>query len=416
MHEIAIQRSARDLLESIFKVATALVRGERASLLLRRDSADTHFIMAMAQGIAEEVRKEVRVREGEGIAGRVAQTKQALLVRGREESPALVSGRYRSDSFVSVPIVVNDRAQGVLSVADRLDGQPFDTTDLETLRVLADHIATCLVQQRRDEQLIELAETDALTQLYNRRHFDQRLEAESRRAQRTGEPLSLLMIDVNAFKEINDVLGHREGDEVLRLVAEAMRRTVRAYDVPVRFGGDEFAVLLPSADTASATRAAERILSSVASSLPKHVLVAVPRVGLSIGVTSMPTAPDGKALVDQADAAMYLAKDVGGGVEAWRSDTPTMLGQTRRRATFPAPYLSDPARLANPELQRLVPTTLAEEWNVLVIGREGSVLTVVMPEPSNAAIEALSAATGMAIYPVYGSPDEIEAARRAIPS
>ncbi len=414
MSQASPEQAAQDLLESIFKVATALVRGERASLLLREENAEAQFIIAMARGIAEEVRLEARIREGEGIAGRVAATKQPLLVRGGGDAPGPIRGRYRTDSFVSVPILIDDRAQGVLNIADRFDGRPFDASDLETLEVLADHIATCLVQQRRGEELIQLAETDPLTRLFNRRHFERRLDAEFGRAQRTGEPLALLVIDVNSLKQINDVLGHRVGDDVLRLVADGMRRTIRAYDVPVRHGGDEFAVILPKTDANASGRVGERIVSAVASSIPKAVLAAAPGVGLSIGVATIPPAQDGKALVDRADAAMYRAKATGGGVATWESDMPQTPARLQRRATLPAPYLADPARLAKSELQALVPAKLAEECNVLVIGREGSVLTVVMPEPSNAALEALSAATGFAIYPVYSAAAEIEAARRPL--
>ena len=414
MSQLGTERAAQDLLESIFKVATALVRGERASLLLREERNDAQFIIAMAIGIADDVRAAARVREGEGVAGIVAATRRPLLVRHREDSPLPMRDVYRSDSFVSVPIVVADRAQGVLNVTDRADGQPFDTTDLETLEVLAGHIATCLVQRRRDEQLVELAETDGLTRLFNRRHFDRRLDGEFRRAQRTGEPLALLVMDVNAFKQINDHLGHRVGDEVLRLVADAMRRSLRTYDIPVRYGGDEFAVILPSADPGAATRVAERILGAVANAIPKEVLLSVSTVGLSIGVGTMPPAVDARALIDQADGAMYEAKGLGGGVAVWHDRTPATPSHARRGRALPAPYLVDPGRLARADLQSLVPEALAEEWNVLVIGREGNVLTIVMPEPSNATTEAVSAATGFAIYPVYGAAEEIETARQML--
>jgi diguanylate cyclase (GGDEF)-like protein len=414
MGQSGTERSAQDLLESIFKVATALVRGERASLLLREDTDDAQFIMAMAVGIADDVRDAVRVREGEGVAGLVAATKRSLLVREATETPVPSRREYRSGSFVSVPILVADRAQGVLSVTDRADGRPFDAADLETLEVLAGHIATCLVQRRRDAQLVELAETDGLTRLFNRRHFDRRLDGEIRRAQRTGEPLSLLVMDVNSFKQINDRLGHRVGDEVLRLVADSMRRSLRTYDIPVRYGGDEFAVILPNADATASTGVGERIVGAVANAIPKNVLLSVPTIGLSVGVGTIPPARDARALVDHADAAMYEAKASGGGVSLWHERTPATPAQLRRTRALPAPYLVDPGRLARAELQSLVPSALAEEWNVLVIGREGDILTIVMPEPSRAATEALSAATGCAIYPVYGAGTEIEAARRSL--
>jgi diguanylate cyclase (GGDEF)-like protein len=414
MSQLGADRTAQDLLESIFKVAIALVRGERASLLLREDRDDMHFVIAMAVGIADDVCAVARVREGEGVAGHVAVTKRPLLVRQRADAPVPVRGHYRSDSFVSVPIVVADRAQGVLNVTDRADGRPFDAGDLATLEVLAGHIATCLMQRRRDAQLVELADTDPLTRLFNRRHFDGRLDAEVRRAQRTGEPLALLLIDVNSFKRVNDQLGHRIGDAMLRLVADAMRRSLRTYDIPVRYGGDEFAVILPNADVAVAALVGERILGAVATAVPPEVLSAIPSIGLSIGVGTAPPADEAHALVDHADAAMYDAKAVGGGVAVWHALMPAAPGGARRRDTLPAPYLADPGRLARGDLQALVPAPLAEEWNVLVIGREGNVITVVMPEPSDAAMRALSDATGFAIFPVYGAAEQIEASRRAL--
>lgn len=360
------------------------------------------------------------MREGQGIAGQVALTKQPLLVRSRAEAPAPSVGTYRSESFISLPIVVGERTLGVLNLSERADGLPFQDADLETLQLLAGHIAACLVRERLDDQLrqlAELAETDPLTRLYNRGHFDRRLAAEVDRSRRTGDPVGVLLIDVNHFKEINDTLGHVAGDEVMRAVAEVLRRSVRTYDIPVRFGGDEFAVILPETDHATAHRVGDRIVSNTAGAFPQPVLAAVPSVGLSVGVATAPPADDSQALVERADTAMYRAKAAGGGVALWEAEmSETPVPRRARTPLLPAPYLADPGRLANRELQGIVPAPLAEEWNVLVIGREGQVLTVVMPEPSNAAVEALSAATGHAIYPVYSAAADIERARKALAS
>src|SRR5207247_2971811 len=150
--------------------------------------------------------------------------------------------------------------RGVLNVTERIDGRPFDQADLETLELLAGHIGAVLVQQEQGEALQRLAETDPLTWLFNRRHFDRRLEAETNRALRAEHLLALLMIDVDRFKHYNDHYGHRVGDLVLKAVASALKQAVRLYDVPTRYGGDRFAVTLPDADTEAATRVARRIL------------------------------------------------------------------------------------------------------------------------------------------------------------
>jgi len=413
------QRRAEDLLDSIFKVATELVRGERASLLLREDnSAD--FVIARAVGLAEDVRRQVRVKPGEGVVGLVAASKRSLLVRDAAHAPIQAGeGSYRSDSYISVPIVIDDDSRGVLSITDRYDGQPFDESDLETLELLAGHIGAVLVQQEQGEALQRLAETDPLTWLFNRRHFDRRLEAETNRALRAEHLLAVLMLDVDRFKAYNDRYGHRVGDQVLKAVAAALKQAVRLYDVPTRYGGDEFAVILPDADTEAATRVARRIIEKAeTAALPPELVGARERLGLSIGIATFPRpAADAATLVESADAAMYRAKQSGGGIRVWEhslGDGPR--GALRQRTVNlpPAPYLADPARLATAELQALLPSGLASEWNALVVGRDGQVLTVALPQPSSAAIDAISKTTGFAVYPVFSNPTDLEATRRRL--
>ncbi len=417
MDELSAGR-AEDLLDSIFRVATELVRGERASLMLRMD-ATNDFVIAHALGLAESVKREVRVRQGEGVAGHVLASKRSLLVRGGEAPFSVSGGQYRSASFVSVPIMIDDDARGVLNVTDRLDGRPFEETDLATLEILAGHIGACLVQQEQGEALQRLAETDPLTWLFNRRHFDKRLEAETNRALRAEHLLALLMIDVDKFKLINDRFGHRIGDQVLKAVASAVKQAVRLYDVPTRYGGDEFAIILPEADTEVATRVARRVLEKAATvALPGELRDAGLPLSLSIGVATFPRpAGDANALVEAADAAMYRAKSAGGGIRVWEhafADGPRGAMRPARAALPPAPYLSDPARLATRELQELIPVALAQEFNVAVVGHEGQVLTVAFPSPNPAAVDTISKATGFAVYPVFSNPADLEATRRRL--
>ncbi|MBI3522655.1 MAG: diguanylate cyclase [Chloroflexi bacterium] len=408
---------AEDLLDSIFKVATELVRGERTSLMLR-DDASADFVIARAVGLADSVRRKVRVREGEGIVGRVAASKRSILVRERADGPVPEHDRkYRTESFMSVPILIDDVLRGVINVADPIGGLPFEETDLSTLEVLAAHIGACLVQKEQDEALQRLAETDPLTWLFNRRHFDKRLEAEANRAMRAEHLLALLMIDVDRFKAINDRHGHRVGDQVLRSVASALKQAVRLYDVPTRYGGDEFAILLPEADTEAASRVGRRILEKLSSiALPEELAKNNEVLSLSIGIATFPRpSMDAAALVEAADTAMYRAKYAGGGLRVWEhalADGPRGTNRaTTREAMQPAPYLADPSRLATAELQTNIPRGLASEWNAVVVGKEGHVLTVAMPHPNSAAVDALSKVSGFAIYPVYSNALDLEATR-----
>ena len=412
------ERRAEDLLDSIFRVATELVRGERASLMLRDDGTDD-FVIAHAVGLADDVKRAVRVRPGEGVAGRVVASKRSLLVRGDEGPTHVRGGQYRSDSFMSVPILIDDSARGVLNVTDRFDGQPFEETDLAMLEILAGHIGACLVQQEQGEAMQRLAETDPLTWLFNRRHFDKRLEAETNRALRAEHLLALLMIDVDKFKLINDRFGHRVGDQVLKAVASAVKQAVRLYDIPTRYGGDEFAVILPDADTEVASRVARRVLEKAETiALPGELRDAGLPLSLSIGIATFPRpAGDANALVEAADSAMYRAKQAGGGIRVWEhafADGPRGALRPTRATLPPAPYLSDPARLATRELQALIPVALAQEFNVAVVGHEGQVLTVAFPQPNPAAVDTISKVTGFAVYPVFSNPADIEATRRRL--
>jgi len=411
------EQLVQDLLDSIFRVATELVRGERASLMLR-DDENSDFVISKAVGLAEDVRKQVRVRSGEGIAGRVAaERKPMLAVAGTEI--ATQKGSYKTRSFVSVPIVVNDVARGVLNVADPIEDRDFTTDDLATLEMLAGHIAACLQQQDQEAALKLLADTDQVTWLFNRRHFDRRLEAEADRAKRSEHLLALLMIDVDAFKTINDRHGHRVGDQVLRTVATAIREAVRVYDVPTRYGGDEFGIILPDADTESAARVGRRILEKLAKAqLPEEMARGGERISLSIGVSTYPRpATDVPGLIETADAAMYDAKAAGGGIRVWEHSLAEGPRGAMRSAHSPiehVPYLADPSRLATRELQRAVPAALLAEWNAVVVGHEGQVLTVALPQPNAAAVEAISDGSGLAIYPVYSNGADLDAARRRL--
>jgi len=419
--DIANDRRAQDLLDSIFRVATELVRGERASLLLRDDET-MDFVVARAVGLADDVQRQVRVKSGEGITGHVVASKRSLLVRGAADMPpGLSGGQYRSPSFVSVPVLVDNESRGVLNFADHVDGRPFEESDLVTLEILAGHIGACLVQQEQGEALQRLAETDPLTWLFNRRHFDKRLEGETNRALRAEHLLALLMIDVDKFKTINDRFGHRVGDQVLKGVASAIKQAVRLYDVPTRYGGDEFAIILPEADTDVASRVARRIFEKLeAVALPGEMRDAGMGIGLSIGVATFPRPlGDASALVEAADTAMYRAKQVGGGVRVWEhsfAEGPRGAMRSGRLALPPAPYLAEPARLATRELQALLPAALASEWNAVVVGRDGQVLTVAIPTPNASAVDALSKATGFAIYPVFSNATDLEATRRRLAS
>lgn len=167
------------------------------------------------------------------------------------------------------------------------------------------------VEARYHEEVYQLATHDALTELYNRRHFIELVDKEIARAQRHGRPLVMCFIDVDLFKPVNDKYGHVAGDGVLRQLAAVVRSFVRGEDSAARIGGEEFAVLLPESDVPAARAFAERLREAVADSV--FVLAGEPqRITISIGIAAMdPDRAERSALMQAADGALYRAKNEG---------------------------------------------------------------------------------------------------------
>jgi diguanylate cyclase (GGDEF)-like protein len=193
---------------------------------------------------------------------------------------------------------------------DRLQTITREKGDLEIL-------VQILIDQGDDSaQEGEKARIDGLTQIANRRRFDEYLSQEWRRHVRMQQPLSLLICDVDHFKLYNDSLGHQAGDECLKSVAKAINHCYRVGDLVARYGGEEFAMVLPQTNRTGAVQVAERVRAAVtAAALPHPASPVWERVTVSIGVASMtppPQAPsDARTLIQQADHHLYLAKKRG---------------------------------------------------------------------------------------------------------
>jgi diguanylate cyclase (GGDEF)-like protein/PAS domain S-box-containing protein len=210
-----------------------------------------------------------------------------------------------------IPVAAAARGDAVAAVV--LDGVPWGLVtarggrpDPARLRSLADLVALAVTNAHATERLVALATTDPLTGLANHRAFQERLAAEVSRARRAGEPLALVMIDLDHFKRVNDTHGHQAGDEVLREVARRLMACARREDLCARVGGEELAWLLPATGADAAMAAAERLRAAIAGT-------PIPPAGrqtASLGVAGL--GPGGAAaLVRDADAALYRAKAAG---------------------------------------------------------------------------------------------------------
>ena len=215
-------------------------------------------------------------------------------------------------TLLMLPLIAKGQSIGLVELysSTRLE---VGESDLEVANTMANEAAMALDNAMLYEQARHLADRDPLTGFYNHRYFHERLGEEILRSSRTRQPVSLLMLDLDQFKLVNDTLGHLVGDRVLTWVAEIIRTTLRASDVAARYGGDEFAVILPETDPEASRTVAQRILDAFRDrAFQPEARGAVP-IGVSIGLATYPN--DGLAatgLIAAADAALYAVKRSGG--------------------------------------------------------------------------------------------------------
>ncbi|MEX2010605.1 MAG: diguanylate cyclase, partial [Chloroflexota bacterium] len=210
-----------------------------------------------------------------------------------------------------LPLVVKGESIGLVELMSKTAVQ-FDENQLALARTMANEAAMALENARLYDDTRKLADRDPLTGFYNHRYFHERLGEEVVRAQRSRQPLSVLMLDVDDFKLVNDTFGHLFGDRVLVWVAERIRSTLRHPDVPARYGGDEFAIILPETDNVSARRAAERIVETFHREPFESDMRGPVPIAVSIGAATHPT--DGRTATDliaAADRGLYRVKRSG---------------------------------------------------------------------------------------------------------
>ena len=217
-------------------------------------------------------------------------------------------GAYVVSAALGV-IEATDRVYGLITVARR--GHPFTDDDRDILRSLAAQATLALENVDLHYQVRRQAVTDELTGLANHGRFQQLLETEMEQVRRYQHPVSLIMLDLDDFKSVNDTYGHQQGDVVLRHVARVLRDTSREADSPARYGGEEMAVILPHTELEGAYSIAERVRVSIeALRIPRLDDGGALRITASLGVAaSMKGRKD--ALIADADAALYRAKRQG---------------------------------------------------------------------------------------------------------
>jgi len=304
------------VIEKLLQAATKILETEDGSVWLW-DSEEEGALICEAVSHHSQYRSIVnaRLRPGEGIAGWVAQQEESVIVNDVQNDERfatrideLAGGQTRT--LIAVPLRARDRVIGVLEVVNKIDGV-FDINDLTLLETLAASAAIAIDNAQLFAKVQHMATTDELTGLRNRRSFFAMAAHEFERAQRYDHPICAIMLDIDHFKKVNDTYGHAVGDDVLRVVAQRTQQQVREFDIAGRYGGEEFAIILPQTSLCAATQVAKRLRQSVADH-PITIKNGHVNVTVSLGVTqSNATTSTLDSLLDQADQALFAAKEAG---------------------------------------------------------------------------------------------------------
>jgi diguanylate cyclase (GGDEF)-like protein len=284
----------REVLRSIIDQVTHLVRPASWFLLLL-DEKTGELCFELAFGEGAENRRSLRVSSADGIAGAAFTSGQAQVVA----------------NIIAIPLRAAGSTLGVLELINRVDAK-MSRQDLQALKTVCDYAAIAIANARNFRRVQELTIIDDHTGLYNARHLRTMLDVEVQRALRFAHPLSLIFLDLDHFKAINDEHGHMIGTSLLQEIGRVLASSVRKVDSAFRYGGDEFAILLVETDAQGAVRVARRIQSR----LEKSVFRIDGRLDLkttaSQGIATFPDdAASAAELLHAADQAMYRAKSRG---------------------------------------------------------------------------------------------------------
>jgi diguanylate cyclase (GGDEF)-like protein len=315
------------------ETCNAIPEAEAVALVHRRSGGETGLIIDGYDRAADRFSRQA-MTEGQGAAGWVMSAAAPRRIADLSESDVSMGsdGTEGVRSWLGVPLMMYGGCEGVIAVqSTRPDA--FRDDHQRLLESLGLQIAAAL----QNAHLYELAMVDGLTGLFMRRYFDARIDEEIERSKRYGTPFSVVMMDVDDFKKLNDEHGHLIGDRVLRSIANTVKAQLRGVDTASRYGGEEIAVILPRSDMVSGYNVGERIRAAIAESRvttdsdPPKVL----SVTASFGVASYPEskAADGEDLIRRADRALYRAKKTGKNrVELYWSDES---GPVRAQTTEP---------------------------------------------------------------------------------
>ena len=313
---LSMSLQVNELFDLVMNVIVNSLGVRQYCLMLVDEGTDTLMIRA-SHGMPAAILGRGSVPLGEGLCGKVGRKKESMLVQDLKVTRDFVyfsDAGPREGSYLGVPLSRPDgRLLGVLN-AHKPASAGFSEADVRLFKAVAEQVAVAIDHALTFQQTQELMSRDELTNLHNRRYFFERFEREVYRAKRYGRTLSVIMIDIDHFKNFNDRFGHLRGDQALKTMARTLESCLRKADIIARYGGEEFLILLPETTKEQAARAAEKLRKRVEGINFNNDAPHLPATSLTItaGIASLPEdAEEPLLLLDLSDKALYFGKAQG---------------------------------------------------------------------------------------------------------
>jgi len=304
-----------NILDTIMKKAKKMTIAEAWTVFLM-DEGIGELVFARTEGKKTKETEKFKVKIGEGVAGWVAKEGIPILVsdvshdkRFLKKIDKAYNSKHKIKSIICIPIKSGEKLLGIIEVFNKTTKGPFTREDFNQLIELFDQVSILIERALLYQKVEELAITDDLTKLFNTRYLNRTIEMEIQRSLRYRTSVSLIFMDIDYFKQVNDNHGHLVGSKVLAEMGQLLLRNLRSVDVVVRYGGDEFVVVLPHTSPAAAAQIAERIRRAIEQSVFLEKEGYALRITASFGVASCPESAKSKEeLLRLADEAMYKVK------------------------------------------------------------------------------------------------------------
>ncbi|MEO0226249.1 MAG: diguanylate cyclase [candidate division WOR-3 bacterium] len=306
----------KEIFNIIIKKTADLVKAEAWSVLLV-DENTGELVFEAAAGEAADRLKGMRIKIGQGVAGWVAQRGIPLIVPDVSKDPRFFPGidrqtKFKTKSILCVPLKSREKVIGIVEVINKIGAENFDQDDLNIFETMIEHATIALQNASLYRQIEHMTVIDDLTKLYNARFCNLYLDRLFIQKGDANQPISLIFLDIDHFKYVNDNFGHLVGSETLKVVGDRIRNSIRKDDVCIRFGGDEYIVILPRTTKKAALVIAETIRQEIC----KKEFFATDKktfnLTITLGLATYPEdARDKQELIRMADQAMYEGKETG---------------------------------------------------------------------------------------------------------